>query len=224
MVEKSKPRRLNREENRKQRRDSLIEAAERVIATQDLWGTTVERICDEAGVSHGLLGHYFNSKDDLLLLVCERVFKEDLARKNEIAADITLSAVNRLYEISASNFKSPVYNAERVAVWQAFLNASRSARLFRDAIQRGATEYRTVFQNSFNEAAKELGIKIDSKRAALGLIAMVDGFWTGLSTNKDNITPEIAIKISHSYIDACLGLALSKKPKNTSPQEGHAGV
>lgn len=204
MAGRTKPKRLTRAENREVRRDSLIEAAERVIAEHDLPGTTVERICEEAGVSHGLLGHYFASKDDLLLVICERAFESDLARKAEIAADTTRSAVERLHELASSTFAPPVYGAERVAVWQAFLNASRSTALFREAIGRGAAGYRNIFEEGFARAAQEQGITLDPPRAALGLIALIDGFWTGISTGKDNATPEDAIALCRLYIDACL--------------------
>lgn len=204
MAGPKKARRLTRAENRELRRDSLIAAAERVIAAQDLPGTTVERICEEAGVSHGLLGHYFTSKDDLLLVVCERAFEGDLARKAEIAADTSISAVARLHELAVSTFDPPVYGTERVAVWQAFLNACRSTALFREAIWRGAAGYRSIFEEGFARAAEELGITIDAPRAALGLIALIDGFWTGLSTGKDNATDKDAIALCHLYIDACL--------------------
>lgn len=220
MAGHTRARRLTREENREQRRDSLIEAAERVIAARDLWGTTVERICEEAGVSHGLLGHYFASKDELLLLVCERAFEGDLARKAEIAADTGRSAVERLHEIAASTFTPPIYSAESAAIWQAFLNASRSAQLFRDAIRRGAAGYRAVFRTGFAEAAEELGIEIDATRAALGLIALIDGFWTGLSTGKDDATPEDAITISRLYIDSCLDYGRSRASAKPHPTTG----
>lgn len=217
MAAQNRARRLTRAENRELRRDSLIEAAERVIAEHDLPGTTVERICEQAGVSHGLLGHYFASKDDLLLVVCERAFEGDLAHKAEIAADTSLSAVERLHELAVSTFDPPVYSPQRAAVWQAFLNACRSTALFRQAIWRGAEGYRSVFEEGFSQAAHELGITIDAPRAALGLIALIDGFWTGLSTGKDSATPEDAITLCHLHIDACLDHARPSPKRSRGP-------
>jgi AcrR family transcriptional regulator len=54
------------------RRRLILEAAVRVFARKGLHGARVGDIAAEAGVAHGLLYHYFKSKDELL----ETVFQE----------------------------------------------------------------------------------------------------------------------------------------------------
>jgi AcrR family transcriptional regulator len=54
------------------RRRLILEAAVRVFARKGLHGARVGDIAAEAGVAHGLLYHYFKSKDELL----ETVFNE----------------------------------------------------------------------------------------------------------------------------------------------------
>ena len=53
-------------ESRDVRRQALIDATRRCMATDGVEGATVRRICDEAGVSQGLLRHHFGSKDALM--------------------------------------------------------------------------------------------------------------------------------------------------------------
>src|ERR1044072_8667415 len=48
------------------RRQSLIEAAARVLAERGAAGASVRVICAEAGVSPGLLRHYFDGIDALI--------------------------------------------------------------------------------------------------------------------------------------------------------------
>ena len=48
------------------RRADLIEATAAVLAEQGLAGTNVRAICAKAGVSPGLLRHYFGGIDDLV--------------------------------------------------------------------------------------------------------------------------------------------------------------
>lgn len=55
------------------RRDELLAAAVRVFARKGFHGCRVSDIAEEAGVSHGLVYHYFASKDDVL----ESVFREN---------------------------------------------------------------------------------------------------------------------------------------------------
>jgi len=48
------------------RREELVEAAWRVIARAGMVGATMREIAREAGVSTGILAHYFADKEDLL--------------------------------------------------------------------------------------------------------------------------------------------------------------
>src|SRR2546422_7464873 len=54
------------------RRAELLEAAVRVFAAKGFHASRVGDIAEEAGVAHGLLSHYFRSKEELL----ETIFRE----------------------------------------------------------------------------------------------------------------------------------------------------
>ena len=54
------------------RRRELVEAAVRVFARKGFHGSRVGDIAEEAGVAHGLLYHYFRSKDEVL----ETIFRD----------------------------------------------------------------------------------------------------------------------------------------------------
>src|SRR5258706_15396606 len=54
------------------RRRDLLDAAVRVFARKGFHGSRVGDIAEEAGVAHGLLYHYFRSKEEVL----ETIFRE----------------------------------------------------------------------------------------------------------------------------------------------------
>src|SRR3954467_6827830 len=54
------------------RREELLHAAVRVFARKGFHASRVGDIAEEAGVAHGLLYHYFRSKDEVL----ETIFRE----------------------------------------------------------------------------------------------------------------------------------------------------
>jgi AcrR family transcriptional regulator len=56
-----------------ERRDQILAAAVRVFARRGYHGSRVGDIADEAGVAHGLLYHYFSSKEEVL----QTVFREN---------------------------------------------------------------------------------------------------------------------------------------------------
>ena len=51
------------------RRAALVEAALDCIADGGIQAFTVDRVCDKAGVSRGLITHHFGSMDALLTAV-----------------------------------------------------------------------------------------------------------------------------------------------------------
>ena len=84
------------------RRRELVEAAVRVFARKGFHGSRVGDIAEEAGVAHGLLYHYFRSKDEVL----ETIFRDawqrltietDRIEASEIALREQLRRFARIY-------------------------------------------------------------------------------------------------------------------------------
>ena len=70
--------------NHEARREELVEATWRVIARAGMVGATMREIAREAGVSTGILAHYFTDKEDLLgfalRLSHRRIYERDVGR------------------------------------------------------------------------------------------------------------------------------------------------
>ena len=68
------------------RRQRILDAAVRVFARRGYHGSRVGDIASEAGVAHGLLYHYFSSKDEVLATVFSENFGELLERFRAVEA------------------------------------------------------------------------------------------------------------------------------------------
>jgi len=83
-----------------ERRAEVLDATWRVIATRGLDAATVRQIAKEAGVSSGVLAHYFTDKDDILVqahrLAYDRVFRRVEEKVGRFAGIEALRAT--LYE------------------------------------------------------------------------------------------------------------------------------
>ena len=82
------------------KRRLLLDAAVRVFARKGFHASRVSDIAEEAGVAHGLLYHYFDSKDEVL----EAVFDENwsvLLARIESVEQTDESAVDQLRHIAA---------------------------------------------------------------------------------------------------------------------------
>jgi AcrR family transcriptional regulator len=66
-----------------QRRLELVSAAWRVIARTGIVGVTIREIAREAGVSTGVLAHYFDGKEELLAAALRRSHQQVYARVQE---------------------------------------------------------------------------------------------------------------------------------------------
>ena len=75
-----------REELGEARRTHILEAAVRVFAAHGYHGARVGDIATDAGVAHGLLYHYFASKDDVLMTIFVENWGELIARFRAVEA------------------------------------------------------------------------------------------------------------------------------------------
>ena len=81
------------------RREELLRTALRLFAERGVDGTTIADIATATGTAHGLVYHYFASKNDLLLAVLERFsFLPELRRLLDVSPD--RPAVEVLTEIA----------------------------------------------------------------------------------------------------------------------------
>jgi AcrR family transcriptional regulator len=70
------------------RRVELIEAAYRIFMQSGLKGLTTTRICNEAGMSQGILTYYFKDKDEVLfemVRLANRILMNDVVSRLKLA-------------------------------------------------------------------------------------------------------------------------------------------
>ncbi len=78
--------RVDRHTGAEEKRRLILDAAVRVFARNGFHGSRVGDIAEEAGVAHGLLYHYFSSKDEVLQTVFRENWSELLQRFEQVAA------------------------------------------------------------------------------------------------------------------------------------------
>ncbi|MFY8209552.1 MAG: TetR/AcrR family transcriptional regulator, partial [Caulobacter sp.] len=108
------------------RRQALVAAAEAVLAREGVGGTSVRTICAEAGVSPGLLRHYFEGVDDLIAAAYEAV-----SQRIDGALDAALAAAGddpraRLLAYLGASFAPPVLDERLLAAWVGFWSLVRT--------------------------------------------------------------------------------------------------
>jgi AcrR family transcriptional regulator len=78
------------------RRDSFVEAAQRLLQSKGYEQLSIQDVLDETGASKGAFYHYFDSKEALLDAVVERITDAAMAVIQPVVEDPALSAVEKL--------------------------------------------------------------------------------------------------------------------------------
>jgi AcrR family transcriptional regulator len=76
----------DRQAGAEEKRRQILDAAVRVFARRGFHTSRVGDIAEEAGVAHGLLYHYFSSKDEVLLTVFSENWSDLLVRFEAVEA------------------------------------------------------------------------------------------------------------------------------------------
>jgi AcrR family transcriptional regulator len=76
---------LSNQKIRELRRDQILHAALKVFAYKGLKATKIADIATQAGISQGLIHHYFPSKEDVFTAVVERAMTGALAAFDDLA-------------------------------------------------------------------------------------------------------------------------------------------
>lgn len=181
------------EEYHASRRRQVTDAVERLVAERGLDAVTVARTAEAAGVSVGLVQHYFASKDDLLrhayTQVTERALARALRRVREL--DAHRGSIRQALRESLAE-RLPLDEARRAEWRVAFAFAARAVDRPDLAEVRNHTEaaVRAHLASAITNGKEcgEVPAEVDAESAAAGLLALVEGL--GLHTYLDPTVPE----------------------------------
>jgi AcrR family transcriptional regulator len=173
-----------------ERRQSLIEAALDCLSQLGPHGTGVREICDRAGVSPGLLRHYFDGKDALITEAYRTLTLEYHENLLCVLASQAKSAESRLRAFFDAYFSNPVMGNERVGTYIAFWTLGRTEPTIQ-RIQRSAyRKLRRQLAPVLNELADDHGARIDADQLATILVALLDGFWLDMCVDPKHFSRE----------------------------------
>ena len=188
------------------RRHSLIEACARVLARAGAAGTSVRAIALEAGVSPGLVGHYFAGIDALVAAAYAHVEAQVSAALDQALATAGADPRTRLDAYVTASFTPPVASGELLATWIAFWSLVRA----QPAIARQHDEQYARFRSRLEALLGACGIAPDRLRhTAIAVTALVDGLWLELSLSPGAFSAAEASAIARAQLDALISTGRS---------------
>jgi TetR/AcrR family transcriptional repressor of bet genes len=201
------------------RRRQLVEAAIAVIHEEGFAQATVARIARRAGVSSGMVHHYFENKDELLFATMRHLLAE--LRADAVARLGTAQDPRqRLGAIIDACFGEAQFDEQVFSAWLALYgNARQSGRL-----QSILSIYHRRLRSSLLHELRRLVPEPEAQRLAEGVGAMIDGLWLRYALTGKPDRPETPRALTHDYVAAAL-----ERPSNSasgglnnSPGQGRA--
>jgi TetR/AcrR family transcriptional regulator, transcriptional repressor of bet genes len=138
------------------RREQICRAAATVIAREGFAGTTMRMVAEEAGVSTGMLNHYFTNRQDLLVHALEFVSERAHVRMVEAIEGLPPGR-ERLVELLDAVLADEREMAETWRVWiAAYGEAVRLPELSR-AIESRLNEWYGLLDTALEGVVPEAG-------------------------------------------------------------------
>ncbi|MFD2176186.1 transcriptional regulator BetI [Veronia pacifica] len=188
------------------RRPQLVRATMAVIERVGLHSASISLISKEAGVSTGIINHYFGGKEGLLEETMREVLRQlSHSVKSRMAALPQDAHRERINAIVAGNFDGYQTENKVAKTWLAFWTLSMHNKKLK-RLQR-VNEMRLL--SHLKRELKALLPQSQAELAAHSVAALIDGIWLRGTLNPDGIDLDTAKRIINDYLD--MQLASSNK-------------
>lgn len=184
------------------RRRQLIDATIASIHEVGFADSSLSRISAKAGVSTGIVHHYFGNKADLLEATLRQLgdrLRISVVRRLEGAK----SPIERLLAVIDGNIGPDQFTPEGVSAWLAFWaqvpKSERLARVQHIIISR--------LHDNLAHPLKLMGRR-DADEIAAVTSALIDGLWLRAALSKEGPDPRKARRMVFDYLNAKLDLKL----------------
>jgi len=179
-------------------KQQLIQATLAVINEVGMQEASFVLIARKAGVSTGIISHYFRDKNGLLEATMRHIqYQLGFAVAIRLRMLTGAEAKLRIQAIVEGNFDPTQTSEAAMKTWLAFW-ASSMHQPNLNRLQQ--VNDRRLYSNLSYEFGRALN-KADARMAAKGLAALIDGLWLRSALSNEQFPVKDALKITNEYID-----------------------
>ncbi|MBP2235713.1 AcrR family transcriptional regulator [Sinorhizobium kostiense] len=192
-----------------ERRQDLIEATLDCISELGLKGATVRQIAVRAGVTAGLVRHYFESKDQMIA----EAYRSVIASLTDKAKNVEGDPATRLKDFIAINLTEPVADSRSVSLWAAFISQVRVDPALAEIHREGYLAFRNALQDLLGDFLAAKGRPASTevcRRHAIAINGLVDGLWIEGCLAGDLFREGELISIAMAAVEALLDLPVEE--------------
>ncbi|WP_435389121.1 transcriptional regulator BetI [Halomonas almeriensis] len=183
------------------RRQQLIKATMAAIDDVGLADATVMRIARQAGVSAGIISHYFGGKDGLMEATMRQILNDlrasVAARRRALSSRAPRAHLEAIID---GNFDRSQVTGPVAKTWLAFWSSS----MHQPRLQRlQNVNDRRLYANLSHQFCR-LMPREEGRDAARALAAMIDGLWLRGALTQEGLDAEQARRLARDYLDQLL--------------------
>ncbi len=183
------------------RRQQLIKATMAAIDEVGLADATVMRIARHAGVSAGIISHYFGGKDGLLEATMRQILSDlgeaVAARRRELT---TTSPRDNIGAIIDGNFDRSQVTGPVAKTWLAFWASSMHKP---ELARLQQVNDRRLYANLCHQF-RRLMPRDEARACARALAALIDGLWLRGALTLEGLDSDEARRLARDYLDRLL--------------------
>lgn len=198
-----------RRETEDKRRLALIEATLSLVSEGGAGAATVRAIAARAGVTPGLIRHYFLSKEELIAASYRHLMVTMITGTTGVLTYAPHDASARLAAFVAATLRPPVVDREAVVRWAAFIQETRKSPVMLDIHRQTYLAFRDQLQGLIAALPHAPASIDDQRRLAIACNALIDGLWLEGSTLPDAFAKGELVHIGIRAVGAIVGVDLS---------------
>ncbi|MGH3756210.1 TetR/AcrR family transcriptional regulator [Actinophytocola sp.] len=195
------------------RRLELTEALWRLTRREGWDAISLRKVAAEAGVSMGMVQHYFTTKDEMLRFAIEMISEDVRERIRARVAKLPEPHTPRrlVWTVLSEMIPRPSRRREEVEAANVFvrrflLSPASAARFARDGAElKQAIKDQIMLARGGIEAGSEAGSEAEAERDAGGLIALFDGLMYEFAAGV--LTSETALATLRAQVEFVFGPA-----------------
>jgi TetR/AcrR family transcriptional regulator, transcriptional repressor of bet genes len=169
-------RRSYRRESQETRRADLIAATQDLVAEGGPEAATVRAIAARAGVTAGLIRHYFQTKDELTRAAYRALMDGMTAKGAEALESVGASPEERLAAFVSASLTPPVLDIGAVVLWAGYMHKVRGDADLLAVHEAAYTGYRDILERLIGALSRP-AIPDRIRGEAIACNAVIDGLW-----------------------------------------------
>ncbi|RST81936.1 TetR family transcriptional regulator [Aquibium carbonis] len=173
-------RRKFRREGEERRRQDLIEATLDCVAEHGIEGATLRAIALRAGVTAGLIRHYFPGKEELLQAAYATIVERMTQQAFDFLDDGATTPRLRLAAFVAANLTLPIADAKVFSLWAGFIGRAHADPALSAVHREGYLGFRDQLEYLLAETFASANRPQNAgalRRHAIAVNAIIDGLW-----------------------------------------------